>query len=281
MKKHLVFANFCVLVFVGFGYGQDEGLIQQKARFERPHSIGVQIGPQFRLGKADYSSGYSVSVAYTTRVNRILSIGPTLAYSRFAFQPSLTNSFEKKDVKGNNIFVDRNTYTAYVATLRGGNLNQLSAGLNLKLDLLPFKPDQKINWSIGIQPFVLANNHSAVSATIQSWSVGTLDPLDDPSLWTDQEESKEENSTSPGRSNWSSQTEISGGALVTAGVELMLPGDWKLQILPTLRYTFPITHVKTATFPAFENEGLKSSRFPFAKESLTTVGVVAAISYHF
>ncbi|KXK25764.1 MAG: hypothetical protein UZ12_BCD005001527 [Bacteroidetes bacterium OLB12] len=267
-------------------YSQDEGLIERKARFEHPHSIGIQIGPLFRMGKADYKGGYLVSATYTSRVNRILSIGPALTFSRFAFQPSLTNSFEKDGVKGNNIFQedslgdDGNNYLGYayyVATLRGGNLNQLTAGLNLKLDMMPFKPDRKFNWTVGIQPFLLANSRSEVSGTINTWYLGTVE---DPLEWEKSGEFKEEDSNTPGRSNWASKTEVSGGVLVTAGVEIALPGNWKLQVLPALRYTFPITHVKTATFSPLESS-LNSSRFPFAKESLTTVGVVVAMSYHF
>ncbi len=269
------------LILITFNlHSQDEGLIEQKARFERPHSIGVQVGPLFRLGKADYSSGYSISVAYTSRVNRILSVGPAIAFSRFAFQPALTNSYEKSDVKGNNIFQEDGAYDIYVVTLRGGNLNQLTAGLNFKLDLIPFSSERKISWSVGIQPFLLTNSRSAVSATIYTWYSENIDPIDDPSLWSGGDISAEEDSSSPGRSNWSSKTEVSGGALITAGVELALPGNWKLQVLPALRYTFPVTHIKTATFPAL-GSSLNGSKYPFAKESLTTMGVVAAISYHF
>lgn len=286
MLRQLVFL-WLTLLTINL-YSQDEGLIERKTRFERPRSIGVQIGPLFRLGKADYSGGYSISATYTSRVNRILSIGPAIAFSRFAFQPSLTNSFEKSDVKGNNIFQndvandpDDTMYRLFVVTLRGGNLNQLSAGLNFKLDLVPFKSDQKISWSIGVQPFLLSSNRSEVSATTQIFYSDNIDPLDAPEEWDPSGIFEEINSTSPGRADWSSKTEVSGGTLITAGVELALPGNWKLQIFPTLRYTFPITHIKTATFPALESRGLTSSRFPFAKESLTTIGVVTAISYHF
>jgi hypothetical protein len=278
--KRLIGLSWLILITFNL-YSQDEGLIERKARFERPHSLTVQIGPLFRVGKSDYNGGYSVSVAYTSRVNRILSVGPAIAFSRFAFQPSFTNSFEKGDVKGNNIFQADGAFEVYVVTLRGGNLNQLTAGINLKLDLVPFKPDQKFNWSVGIQPFFLANSRSAVSATIYTWYSDNNAPIDPPSLWSGGDVSEEQDSDFPGRSNWSSKSEVSGGMLITAGVEITLPGNWRLQLLPALRYTLPITHVKTATFPRLTSQGLNNSRFPFAKESLTTVGVVAAISYHF
>ena len=67
--KRLIGLSWLILITFNL-YSQDEGLIERKARFERPHSLTVQIGPLFRVGKSDYNGGYSVSVAYTSRVNR-------------------------------------------------------------------------------------------------------------------------------------------------------------------------------------------------------------------
>ncbi|MBN8578159.1 MAG: hypothetical protein J0L66_14535 [Cytophagales bacterium] len=278
MLKQLTF--LWLTLFAVNLYGQDEGLIEQKARFERPHSIAVQIGPQFRLGKADYTGGYSISLAYTNRVNRILSLGPSIGFSRFAFQPSLTNSFKKRDVKGNNIFQEDGAYEVYVVTLRGGDLNQYSAGINFKLDLVPFKADQKVRWNIGVEPYLVASSRSEVTATTQVWTANEI-PLEDPSLWSGGDVFIDVNSASPGRSNWSSKTELSGGFLASLGVEFMLPGNWSLSAQPMLCYLFPITHIKTANFPRLQNEGYFNSNYPFAKESFITAGVMVAISHNF
>lgn len=270
-------------------YSQDEGLIERKARFERPHSIAVQIGPQFRLGKADYTGGYSISLAYTNKVNRMLSIGTSIAYTRFAFQPSYANSYENGNGKGNNIFQgynkndDQYEYFVYVVHMLGGNINQFSLGLKTRFDFIPVKADKKVSVYGVAEPFLLVSNRSEVTATTYLWYVDEI-PYEDPKSWNPDNRVlyEELGPDSPGHSHWANKTEFAGGINIGLGIEINLPTHWKFCVQPTLRYTLPVTHIKTANYPALnEGNSYNSPKYPFAKESFTSVGVLLGIAHNF
>lgn len=278
MLRQLVFL-WLTLLTINL-YSQDEGLIERRTRFEHPHSIGFQIGPLFRLGKADYSGGYEVTIGYSNRINRILTIGPKLSFAKFRFQPSLTNSYSDSDVKGNNVFQsDTSFYEIYVVSFRGGNLTQLSLGLNLKLDFKPYTSGQRIRYYIIAEPFILVSQRSSLSSISRIWYF-SQSPSEDSSLWSGGDIEVEEGPNTPGRQKWTSSNELTGGAQLGMGFELELPGNWSVLLQPTLRYTLPITHIKTSSYP---RESLKYSNtnFPMVKESFSTVGILVGLSHHF
>ena len=285
--KRLIGLSWLILITFNL-YSQDEGLIERKARFERPHSLTVQIGPLFRVGKSDYNGGYSVSVAYTSRVNRILSVGPAIAFSRFAFQPSYADSYKNGSGKGNNIFqvYDEDQmelgYYVYVVNMRGGNLNQFNLGLNTRVNFAPNKVDKKVSVYLLAEPFLLFANRSKVRATTDVWSINSI-PFEDPKLWDpDNKEFYEEVSPdSQGRGHWAGKVEITGGINLGFGVEVNLPTNLKLYLQPNLRYTLPISHIKTANYPALSREGYNNPKYPFAKESFASIGVLIGITYNF
>lgn len=258
---------------------QDEGPLELKPRFENAKSFAVTIGPEFRFrSKADYSGGYFVSASYLKRLNRIITLGPAISFSRYAFDPSSTNSYEKKGVKGNNVFQDvLDIYTMYVVALRGGDLTQLSIGFDVDLNLKPFNPDQKINLSLVVHPFSMVNHRSAISATTVTWVRN--DPDDPPTLWNGGDISREEGPQSVGRGLWATQKEFSGG--IQSGLKVMvdLPDNWSLHIQPQLRYTLPISHIKTASFQSVG--GNENARFPIVKERFSTISILVGISHHF
>ncbi|MBX2894369.1 MAG: hypothetical protein KF763_02940 [Cyclobacteriaceae bacterium] len=277
--KSLLFC-FSILMLCHEVMCQDEGTLQRKARFEKPHSAGIQVAPLFRMGKADYSGGFSVLANYAVRVNRILRVGPAVSFSRFSFQNSLTDSYRKRDVKGNNLFQEAGGYEIYVVKLQGGDLNQLSAGFQFNFNLIPFQEEQKFNVHVGLQPYLLVSHRGAVAASYQIWYANTF-PFDEPALWSGGDVTVNETAASPGRSNWDAETTTTGGILISTGIEFSLPENWNLFIYPVLRYTMPVSHIKTAEYPPLQTEGYKNARYPLVKESFSAVGVWMGINYRF
>lgn len=288
MKKYLAF-NLCLLISSILTYGQDEGAIIKKERFEFGKSLFFMAGPEFHFGKkADYTSGYTLKAGYIKRVNRIITLGPVLGFSRFAFQPSYANSYKNGNEKGNNIFQvnDENDdlflYYVFVVNMRGGNLNQFNLGLNTRINFMPYNADKKVSVYGIVEPFLLVSNRSKVTATTDVWSVQNF-PFEDPKEWdSDSRELYEELSPdSPGRSHWANKTEFAGGINVGLGIEISLPTNWKMYVQPALRYTLPITHINTAKYPALSVEGYKNPKYPFSKESFSTLGILLGIAHNF
>ncbi len=282
-------SSLCLFVFVLCGYGQDEGALIKKERFEFGKSLFFMAGPEFHFGKkADYTGGYTLKAGYVKRVNRIITLGPVLGFSRFAFQPSYSNSYKNGNEKGNNIFQVNDEddalflYYVFVVNMRGGNLNQFNLGLNTRINFIPYEADKKVSVYGMIEPFLLVSNRSKVTATTDVWSVQDF-PFEDPKEWDpDSKELYEElGPNSPSRSHWANKTELTGGINVGLGIEISLPTHWKLYVQPALRYTLPITHINTTRYPALSVEGYKNPKYPFAKESFSSIGILFGIAHNF
>ncbi len=289
MKNSLVLTFSCLLLSCQFILAQDEGIIQKRERFEFGRSLLFMVGPEFNFGsKADYAGGYSLKTGYLKRLNRILTLGPVLGFTRVAFKPSYADSYKNGNNRGNNIFqvYDYNImeydYFVYVVNMRGGNLNQFSLGLNTRVDLNAYKEDKKISFYVVAQPLLLVSSRSKVTAITDIWSIEEI-PFENPKLWKPENKEFYEELTpdSPGRNHWANKTEFSGGANLGIGVQLNLPTHWKLYIQPNIRYTFPITHINTSKYPAWSLDGYNNSRYPFVKERFSTIGMQIGIAHNF
>src|SRR3989337_3602771 len=96
MKKLYVLILFSA--FITIVNAQDEGTIVKKARLERSKGIFIGGGPSFTLGKniGDYSKGLNFEAGYLTRLNRVISIGPSISYISF--------KYDQKKTGLNNVF---------------------------------------------------------------------------------------------------------------------------------------------------------------------------------
>src|SRR5687768_16427461 len=86
---------------------QDEGTIAKKGMFTKGKSVYVNGGPAFRFGNtSDYCCGLNLEAGFLKRINRILSIGPTLSFNKFDYDEAYSDSYGDDEAKGNNIFYD-------------------------------------------------------------------------------------------------------------------------------------------------------------------------------
>ena len=81
MKKITCLAGF-LLLSAGTLFAQDEGVISKRERIDRSKSVFVGLGPSFTFGEniGDYSVGLNFEAGFVKRLNRVLSIGPSISY---------------------------------------------------------------------------------------------------------------------------------------------------------------------------------------------------------
>jgi hypothetical protein len=129
----------------------------------------------------------NIEFGYTKRVNRLISIGPSISYIRFAYKPE-DASIEKGNAYYGDGLIDTEWYGSYYSnwdekyaltangidpefrygyelTLKGGDVSLLSLAANIKLNLVPVKDTSPISVYLFIKPFVTQASRKAVTGT--------------------------------------------------------------------------------------------------------------------
>lgn len=271
-------------VFLFLSYtclSQDEGPIAKKERVSKRKIVFLGAGTAFKFlnNKSDYSGALVLEGGFVTRINQILSVGPSVSYAKFNYDESISDSFGDPEAKGNNIFYEEGGYQVRVVYLEGGDLSLVSAGLNVKLNLVPFRDNQKILPYLIAKPFIVLAKRTEITATSQVYYYPTIPP-GDPSTW---ELSSEESldHESPGRSGWNSDSEISGGVNIGTGAEITLPSGWGFYLQSVIGFTLPISFVNTSEFPATLEDGYYSNDYPLVKKGFTSLSISIGFTYNF
>jgi hypothetical protein len=185
--KHVYGLLIAIVLVPAFVNAQDEGNITKKERIGRSSNIFVSAGPSFNFGKniGDYGTGINIEVGYAKRVNRLLSIGPSISYITFKYKPEdasiengnayygtglidtdwygsyFSNWDEKYNLTGNGI---SSSYDyGYELTLNGGDISLLSLACNVKLNLVPVKDTSPISVYLFVKPFITRSTRKAVT----------------------------------------------------------------------------------------------------------------------
>lgn len=287
MKNSIILSFLLIALSYSAAWSQEEGTVTKKERIAKGKSFYLLGGPSFRFNnKSDYSGGLNLEAGFLKRLNRITSVGASIGYTKFNFDQSLSNSFGNVDAIGNNAFLEDGGYEVYVVYMEGGNLNFLSIGLDFKFEFIPFSEERKLSVFGLIKPFLLVSSRSAVSASTEiaypaivpyklpynsdannSWDVGN--PFENI------------NADTPGYERWAADTEISGGVGLGVGFDYSLKSNLKIFMQSTLKFTLPITYIKTNGFPPFRDDGYNNKDYPFVKEGFSTINLAVGVSYYF
>lgn len=277
-----------IVIFYAPLFSQDEGTLAKKGQFTKGKSFYFTSGPSFRFGnnRSDYSGGLNLEAGFLKRVNRILSIGPSISYTKFDYDESISDSFGDPTADGNNILygddID-NAYEVRVVYMEGGDLRLISLGLNLKVNFIPFSETKKISVYGIAKPFVLLSKRTELSATVEHY-YPPMDPggpaPDDRSTWGNLADIPEELSPEDGGpyDDWAANTEFSGGMNVAVGAEYTLPSGVAFFLQGTIGLTLPITHINTSEHP---NTYDQFADYPFVKKGFTTLNIAIGIAYSF
>ncbi len=270
-----------LLVFSHRGFAQDEGTLEKKGRVTKAKSFFLSGGPSYKFGNntGDYCCGLNLEAGFFKRLNRTLSIGPSISYSKFAYDESISDSFGDLEAEGNNVFYD--FYEARVVYMEGGDLRLISLGFNLKVNFIPFSETKKFSFYGIAKPIVLLSNRTELTASVEHYFPPTIPAPDDRSEWGGLSGPPEELSVEdPDYDYWAADTEFSRGMNVTVGAEYWLPSGVAFFLQGTVGFTLPITHINTSEYPN-TYDGFTDNNFPFVKKGFTSLNVSAGVAYSF
>ena len=267
------------------GFSQDEGVIIKKGQVAKGKIFYFNGGPSFRFGnnKSDYSGGLNLEVGFLKPVGRVLSIGPSISFSKFNYDESISNSFSESDADGNNVFID--FYDARVVYMEGGDLKFFSIGFNLKVNFIPIS--ESTNFSVYgiVKPFVLLSKRTEISATSKPYSIlsspGEPDYPGDPATWIYNGPDDLLSPETAGYERWANDTEFSGGINTGIGAEYTLSAGVTFFLQGTLVLTLPITHINTSEFPNSISGGYDHLDYPLVKKGFTSLNISVGAAYRF
>lgn len=281
MKRDCWFILLISLFVYLPGFTQEEGILMKKQRVSKDKSVYLSGGPSFVFGNSsgDYSSGLNIEAAYLKRINSFISIGPSLAYSSFNYDESISDSFGDGSAKGNNVYYNDADYEARVVYIGGGDLRFTAIGLTTKIDFIPFSDSRKFSVYGVVRPFLLVSKRTELSATAELWHYNTIPP-DDPANWTFYNEEFLSANT-PGLERWAAETEISGGLNAGIGGELSLPSGVSFFLQVSIGVTLPVSHINTSEFPQTMDGGYYNPDYPIVKSGFNFLSIMAGVSYSF
>ena len=290
---------------------QDEGAIVKKERIDKSQGFFFGLGPSFTLGKniGDYSTGFNIEMGFQKRLNRVFSIGPSISYLSFKYDPEVTDVNGSVYLGTGDVLGWKTKYNlpnlvyqwGYILDLEGGDLNLISLALNLKLNLVPVKDDSKISVYGFAKPFVSICSRTEVNGSDRRYTYEIYEDdngtettnddllyynLDDDELY--QDFSYSANDATPGSAEWgpdqyealASETVVTGGIFIGPGVEFMPAKTVSIFVQAAFGYTFPVTFVSTGSYePTVDS--YTDDQFPMIKEGFPSVNVQVGMSFNF
>jgi hypothetical protein len=310
MKRIVCLAGFLLSAYTIIA--QDEGVIQKRERIDRSKSVFLGFGPSITLGEniGDYSIGFNFEAGFVKRLNRLLSIGPSISYLRFNYDPEQTQS----EYKGNSdISIDwysqydtwsekypiteGNTYDyRYLLSLEGGDVSLISLALNIKLNFIPITDNTKFSVYGFAKPFISIANREAVtgSGVRQVWESyedrnGTLTNESDDVLYYYQNDDtwhpdgyvEDWDSEGPdGYPVLAKESSVTGGIFLGPGIEFVPANAVSFYFQAAFGYTFPVSFVSTESY---ENTvtSYVDEEFPIVKEGFPSVNLQFGVSFNF
>ena len=294
---------FLMILVTSLTYAQDEGVIMRKERINRSSSVFIGFGPSFTLGKniGDYSTGINFEAGFLKRVNRVLSIGPSISYIGFSYDPAKTKAETAADlytgVAGNiNTWHERYDQYGlppnyqwdygYLLNLEGGDIALLSLAVNLKLNFIPITDHTKFSIYGFAKPFITSATRKAVSGTgeryvYEAYEDETTNQLyyatDDNIWYPDGVVDEWGPDTFPAMKE---ETVITGGIFIGPGVEFMPAGRVSIFAQAAFGYTFPVSYVSTESYEK-TIESYTNPVFPIVKKGFPSVNIQVGLSINF
>jgi hypothetical protein len=308
MKKSLLSALYLCLMFTALN-AQDEGTAVAQTRFENPNSVYFSGGLSLTFGDnvGDYSKGINFEAGYLKRLNKVLSIGPSLSYIKFKYDPETTNAeggayYGSGDINLTYTSAFGTTWNekyglsesydyAYVLTLEGGDVTLMSLGFNIKLNFVPVGDDTKFSVYGFAKPFVTYAKRDAVTgngvlyiyeAYEDFGGAGELDDL----LFYDQGDDTwyangyEEDWGPDGFPALKEDTKVTGGIFIGPGVEFTPNKSLSIFAQAAFGYTFPVSFVSTGSYDD-SIDSYVDPEFPIVEGGFPSLNFQFGLSFNF
>lgn len=294
MKK-----TICLLVafsaFVISVSAQDEGNITKRDRINLDKGIFLGIGPSFTLGKniGDYSTGLNVELGYMSRLNRVISVGGSISYMSFKYDPEKTgvnNSFISDETISDGYY---DNWLAMYVDFKGGDMNLVSLAANLKFNLVPVMDNSTISVYAFAKPFLTMASRTAVKGTAYLFWVPDYDfnGVYSEDEIIDGAYSAVQVPWEAGDPTWEAEgitisdklnkdSRITGGIFVGPGIEIFPAKNVSFYAQAAFGYTFPVSFVSTKKY---EGNSLNSmdEEFPVIEQGFPSVNLQFGISFNF
>jgi hypothetical protein len=295
MKKLTCLAG-CLLLCAYMVMAQDEGVIKKRERIDRSKGIFIGLGPSFTLGKniGDYSVGFNIEAGFVKRVNRVLSIGPSLSYLSFKYDPEETGF--------NNVFIggpyldnqSQEYHQGLYFNLNGGELSLISLALNLKLNFIPIKDNSVISVYAFAKPFITSASREEVKGKgTLLYNYGDIEDaadwvIDDEFPWEAGATKVEQEYGIEVSDKLKKKSQITGGIFVGPGIELFPARKVSAFLQASIGYTFPVSYISTEVYENTENYGNDLDVFleniedyPITKKGFPSVNLQFGVSFNF
>lgn len=269
MKRLLASILFCLPFLLA--NAQDEGAVVKKERIQKDKGIfvggGISILGGDNLG--DYSNGINFEAGYNKRMNRVFSLGGSLSYLKFSYDPAVQNNKPSGSGVPPNFYYDDQAAIpyGYFVTLTGGDVSLISLAANLKLNFVPVKDNSVISVYAFAKPFIALATVGDAAATGEyyEYDAGLDDWFADPS----QDEF----------GNDASRTSFTGGIFIGPGIEINPAKAVSIFAQASFGYTFPLDVVSTKSYTNDLNQWT-SSAFPYASLGFTSINFSAGVSFN-
>lgn len=271
MKKLL---PFILLICSLSAIAQDEGTIVKRERIQRDKNLflggGVSILGGSNLG--DYSTGLNFEGGYSKRLNRVISIGGSISYLNFKYDPTFSTKPPAPGQNPGNWYFGTSVITGglvgFYLNLNGGNVSLLSLSGSIKVNLIPIKDNSVVSIYGFAKPFVSMANLSSFTGSVEFYDyVGNN--------WV-------RNQGNDGSDTFESKSSVSGGIFVGPGIEFFPTKPVSLFLQASFGYTFPIDVVSTRSFPndlaTIQNADVNG--YPFKSLGFTSINFAAGILFN-
>jgi hypothetical protein len=268
-----------ISIWVMTAIAQDEGVIVKRERIERDKGIFIGGGISIvgNSNFADYSSGINFEGGYVKRVNRVFSIGGSISYLNFNYDPSILKRPPAQYQDPTNFYVgyvdDNNGNSilyGYLLDLTGANISILSVAANLKVNFVPVKDNSVVSVYGFAKPFIAMASRSDLSANADIYELNSTGDG-----W---------NSNPIGKYplSYAGESKITGGIFIGPGIEFSPAKPISFFLQASFGYTFPINVVDTRSYP---NDGIidfrnDQSGFPLRGIGFTSINFSGGILFN-
>jgi hypothetical protein len=229
-------------------------------------------------------------------LNRILSVGPSLSFVQFDYDPAVTEVGNKNTFVGGPYSNNSGTYyEALYMDLTGGDISLTSLAVNLKFNFVPIKDNTKFSFYFFAKPFVaLSTRSEVVGDAYYLANYGDIEDEDDWFIvdqfpWTAGSSYVKSEYDVDVSQDMQEESKITGGIFIGPGIELFPTGKFSAFLQVPIGYTFPITYVSTEYY---NKEGSENSlptirangdieKYPMLKKGFPSIGVQFGASYNF
>jgi hypothetical protein len=275
MKKFALLVLLSTAVLTS--HAQDEGDIIKKERLALTKSIFIGGGPSFTLGKnvGDYSTGLNIEGGFTKRLNRVVTLGGSLSYTKFAYDP------QKTDLNSGYIgIVDDGFgyyhYELYTIELEGGDISMVSLAFNFKFNFIPVTDETRVSVYGFAKPFLTSVTRDAVTG-VSDYYTNYGDPTIEEDWYLEVEDAYWDGETYDALKE---ESTVTGGIILGPGIEFLPANKFSFYIQAGFSYTFPISYVSTESYDPTV-EAYLDEEFPMVKEGFPTINLQFGATFNF